>query len=110
MRQGLEYGVQGTLALTLLLSGNWFSGFCHLAILGYMVHLWAGGKVYVDTTDAFRQLPQQKRQRLVQLGAHTVLFMLVVYRSVECGIGSGAVAAGARMHSADSDMLLAWAR
>ncbi|KAI8467108.1 MAG: cornichon protein-domain-containing protein [Monoraphidium minutum] len=82
----VEYGVQGGLALILLLSGNWFTGACHLALLGYMVHLWAGGRVYVDTTDAFRQLPQQKRQKLVLLAAHTVLFMLVVYRLIEAAI------------------------
>lgn len=83
---GLEYGVQAVLTLTLLLSGKWLTGIVNLAVLGYMVHLWAGGKVYVDTTDAFRQLPQQKRQKLVQLGAHTALFMLIVYRLIESAV------------------------
>ncbi|GBF93642.1 hypothetical protein Rsub_06745 [Raphidocelis subcapitata] len=83
---GVEYAVQGALALSLLLSGNWFTGAAHLAVLGYMVHLWAGNKVYVDATDAFRQLPEQKRQRLVQLGAHTALFMVVVYRLIETAV------------------------
>jgi hypothetical protein len=85
--QGLEYGAQAALALMLVLSGNWFAGACHLAILGYMVHLWAGNKVYVDATDVFRQLPDQKRQKLALLGGHTVLFMLVVYRWGRAGRG-----------------------
>ena len=78
--QAVEYGVQAVLALLLLLSGNWLCGAAHLGLLFYMVHLWAGNKVYVDTTDVFRQLPAQKHQRLVLLAAHVVLFMLVVYR------------------------------
>lgn len=46
----------------------------------------------MDTTDAFRQLPRQKQQKLVLLGAHTALFMVVVYR---CGARGGAAAAAA---------------
>lgn len=74
--------MQGALALTLLLSGKWLAGLGHLALLAYMVHLWAGNKVYIDTTDAFRQLPALKTQRLAMLAAHTALFMLIVYRCV----------------------------
>jgi hypothetical protein len=68
------------LAAILLLSGNWFSGACHAAVLGYMAHLYSSGRMHIDTTDAFRQLPQQKLQRGILLGAHLVLFVLVVYR------------------------------
>jgi len=82
--QGVEYAVQAALSLTLLLSGNWFCGAADLAVLGYMVHLWAGNRVLLDVTDVFRQLPAQKRQKLVLLGAHTALFMLVIYR---CALG-----------------------
>lgn len=85
---GAEYAVQGALTLALLLSGNWFVGAAHVALLGYMVHLWAGNLVYVDTTEAFRQLPRQKRQKLVLLGTHTALFMVVVYRLIEAAIHS----------------------
>lgn len=53
-----------------------------------MVHLWAGGRVLVAPTDAFRQLPRQKRQRLAQLAAHTAMFMLVVYRLIEAAVHS----------------------
>ncbi len=78
--------MQGALALALLMSGNWFTGAANLAVLGYMVHLWAGNKVHLDATDVFRQLPQQKRQKLVQLACHVVLFMLVVYRLIETAV------------------------
>lgn len=93
--QGLEYGVQGVLALSLILSGKWLCGGAHLALLGYMVHLWAGNKVFVHTTDVFRQLPQQKRQRLVMLAAHTVLFMIIVYRCACAACAAELLAAGA---------------
>lgn len=70
------------MAALLLLSGNWFTGICHAALLAYMVQLYTTKRIYVDTTDAFRQLPQQKLQRGIMLGAHLVLFVVVVYRSV----------------------------
>lgn len=68
------------MAALLLLSGNWFTGVCHAALLAYMLHLHSSGRMHIDTTDAFRQLPQQKVQRGIMLGAHLALFVLVVYR------------------------------
>lgn len=70
------------MASLLLLSGNWFTGVCHVAVLAYMLQLYSSRLIYVDTTDAFRQLPQQKKQRFILLGAHLLLFVLVVYRFV----------------------------
>lgn len=64
----------------LLLSGNWFTGLCHTGLLLYMLHLYSTRRMFVDTTDAFRQLPQQKVQRGILLGSHLALFVLVVYR------------------------------
>ena len=77
-----ELAVQGAMAALLLLSGNWFTGVLHAALLAYMVHLYSTGRMHIDTTDAFRQLPQQKVQRGILLGSHLVLFVLVVYRLV----------------------------
>lgn len=77
-----ELAAQGTMAALLLLSGNWFTGACHAALLAYMFQLYSSRRIYVDTTDAFRQLPQQKMQRGIILGAHLALFVLVVYRCV----------------------------
>jgi hypothetical protein len=78
-----ELAVQGIMAALLLLSGNWFTGICHAALLAYMVQLYTTKRIYVDTTDAFRQLPQQKLQRGIMLGVHLVLFVVVVYRSAQ---------------------------
>jgi hypothetical protein len=75
------------MAALLLLSGNWFTGICHAALLAYMVQLYTTKRIFVDTTDAFRQLPQQKVQRGIMLGAHLVLFVVVVYRSAQ-GVAS----------------------
>jgi hypothetical protein len=82
-----ELVAQGGIAALLLLSGNWFTGVCHAALLVYMLHLYTTKRVYVDTTDAFRQLPQQKVQRGILLVGHLVLFVLVVYRWVWYGCG-----------------------
>lgn len=78
--------MQALLALTLTLARKWLAAAAHLTLLAYMAHLWAAGAVRVAPTDAFRQLPRQKRQRLLQLGAHTALFMLVVYRLIEAAV------------------------
>lgn len=75
------------MAALLLLLGNWFTGACHAALLAYMFQLYSSRRIYVDTTDAFRQLPQQKMQRGIILGAHLALFVLVVYRCVSRHIG-----------------------
>ena len=75
-----EIAAQAFMAGMLLLSLNWFGGACHAAVLAYMLHLHGSRLLHVDTTDAFRQLPQQKKQRFIMLGVHLLLFVLVVYR------------------------------
>lgn len=75
-----EVVTQAFMAGMTLLSGNWFCGACHAAVLAYMLQLHSSRLLHVDTTDAFRQLPQQKKQRFILLGAHLLLFVLVVYR------------------------------
>lgn len=77
-----ELAVQAFIAALLLLSGNWFAGACHAGILAYLLQLYSSRRLHVDTTDAFRQLPQQKKQRFILLGSHLVLFVIVVYRLV----------------------------
>lgn len=77
-----ELVAQALLAGMLLLSGNWLTGACHTAILGYFLHLYTSKRLQVDTTEAFRQLPQQKKQRFALLGSHLLLFVMVVYRWV----------------------------
>eukprot|EP00878_Enallax_costatus_P036309 GHUV01040757.1.p1 GENE.GHUV01040757.1~~GHUV01040757.1.p1 ORF type:complete len:122 (-),score=21.44 GHUV01040757.1:108-473(-) len=77
-----ELVAQGSIAGLLLLSGNWLAGACHAVLLAYLLQLYTSRKLHVDTTDAFRQLPQQKKQRFILLGAHLLLFIVVVYRCV----------------------------
>uniref|UniRef100_A0A383VZH0 Uncharacterized protein n=1 Tax=Tetradesmus obliquus TaxID=3088 RepID=A0A383VZH0_TETOB len=81
-----ELVAHAVMAALLLLSGNWFSGACLAAVLAYMLHLHTHRLLHVDTTDAFRQLPQQKKQRFILLGAHLLLFVLVVYRLIETAL------------------------
>ncbi|KAF6254970.1 hypothetical protein COO60DRAFT_1537822 [Scenedesmus sp. NREL 46B-D3] len=81
-----EIAAQAFMAGMLLLSLNWFGGACHAAVLAYMLHLHGSRLLHVDTTDAFRQLPQQKKQRFILLGVHLLLFVLVVYRLIETAL------------------------
>ena len=78
--------MQAALTALLLLSGNWFSGLANGAVCAYLATLWLSGAIYVDTTEAFRQLGQQKRQRGVLLAAALALFVLAVYRLIEVAI------------------------
>eukprot|EP00878_Enallax_costatus_P006911 GHUV01007241.1.p1 GENE.GHUV01007241.1~~GHUV01007241.1.p1 ORF type:complete len:160 (+),score=24.68 GHUV01007241.1:253-732(+) len=81
-----ELVAQGSIAGLLLLSGNWLAGACHAVLLAYLLQLYTSRKLHVDTTDAFRQLPQQKKQRFILLGAHLLLFIVVVYRLIETAL------------------------
>jgi hypothetical protein len=80
--QTLEYAVEGSATALYLLGGKWVIGALQLGLLAYMVHLWTSKTIKIDTTDAFRQLPQQKRQRCALLIAHLVLFGTVLCRWV----------------------------
>eukprot|EP00879_Flechtneria_rotunda_P014973 GHRR01015643.1.p2 GENE.GHRR01015643.1~~GHRR01015643.1.p2 ORF type:complete len:130 (+),score=24.06 GHRR01015643.1:137-526(+) len=81
-----ELVAQGCLAGLLVLSGKWFAGLCHAGLLAYMLQLCSTRQMYVEITDAFRQLPQQKKQRLIMLGAHLLLFVVIVYRLIETAL------------------------
>ena len=78
--QMVELVSEAICAALLLLSGKWFVGLLQLGLLVYMSKLYASRKLFVDTTDAFRQLPEQKKQRFIFLGVHLTLFIVVVYR------------------------------
>lgn len=75
-----EYAATGLSTALLLFSGNFFSGACQLAMLAFLIHLYIQRKVYVDSMDAFRQLPGHKQQRIVLLVGSLALFVLIMYR------------------------------
>lgn len=74
--------MEGSATALYLLGGKWVIGALQLGLLAYMVHLWTSKTIKIDTTDAFRQLPQQKKQRCALLIAHLILFGTVLCRWV----------------------------
>jgi hypothetical protein len=45
-------------------AGKWFIGLLQAGVLAYMLHSWAKKQHMVDATDAFKQLPVQKKVRM----------------------------------------------
>ncbi|GFR39746.1 hypothetical protein Agub_g229 [Astrephomene gubernaculifera] len=79
----LEYGAQVLLTAALLLSGKWFIGCLQLVMLGFLLHGWSSRQHVVDATDVFRQLPAQKKRRLIMFGGFLIFFILITYRLIE---------------------------
>ncbi len=71
---------QAVLSLFLLLSKHYMLAALHVAFDMYLGHLLMEKRLSVDATDAFKQLPAQKRQRTIQLAFHVLSFMVVVYK------------------------------
>jgi hypothetical protein len=78
--QVAEVAAQAVLTLFLVLSKHYALAALHIAFDLYLGHLVMDNKMHVDATDAFKQLPAQKRQRTIQLAVHVVSFMIVVYK------------------------------
>lgn len=83
-----EFGLQATLTLLMLLSGRWVLAALHLAILGYNVRLVFLQNHLIDVTEAFRQLPQEKKRRFIKLGLYVFIFIIVIYKLVETAVHS----------------------
>jgi hypothetical protein len=102
--------VEGSATALYLLGGKWVIGALQLGLLAYMVHLWTSKTIKIDTTDAFRQLPQQKKQRCALLIAHLILFGTVLCRWV--GALADCMHSDARrskhMHAAGSTPVCPW--
>lgn len=75
-----ELCLQALATALLLLSRNWFAAVAEALLLGYSLHLYLSGKIFIDTPEAFRQLPAQKKQRLIMLGGSLAMFVFIVYR------------------------------
>ncbi|KAJ9524065.1 cornichon protein-domain-containing protein [Haematococcus lacustris] len=82
----LEYSAQFVVAAILVGTAKWVAGGLHVAITAYMVHLYLKGHVYIDATDAFRQLKQQKFRRGLLFGAYCLSFVFLTYRLIETAI------------------------
>ncbi|KXZ55330.1 hypothetical protein GPECTOR_3g462 [Gonium pectorale] len=79
----VEYGAQFVLTAALLFTGKWFLGVAQLLLTAFLLHSWSVRQHVVDATDVFRQLPLQKKRRLIMFGAFLFCFVMVTYRLIE---------------------------
>ncbi|GIL80862.1 hypothetical protein Vretimale_9431 [Volvox reticuliferus] len=79
----LEYACQALLTASLLLTGKWLIGLLQLAMLAFLLHNWSTRRHVVDATDVFRQLPVQKKRRLIMFGSFLLFFVIITYRLIE---------------------------
>ncbi|KAG2496227.1 hypothetical protein HYH03_005825 [Edaphochlamys debaryana] len=78
-----EYGGQVLITAALLLTGKWFLGLLQAAMLAFLLHSWHTRQHVVDATDVFRQLPMQKKRRLIMFGSFLGYFVIITYRLIE---------------------------
>jgi len=73
--------VAGQLVLTgtLLLCGKWVVGLLHVGMSVYLLRLWLSKRIFLEPTDAFKQLPKQKSIRFVAVGFYLASFVFFVY-------------------------------
>ena len=84
-----EYGIQAALVLIMLLSRRWVVLLIHLPILAYHVRTFALDAYKTDVTEIFRQLPRERRIRIIKLGIYMGGFVFIVYKCVPVTEGDG---------------------
>eukprot|EP00898_Chlorokybus_atmophyticus_P000330 jgi/Chlat1/1298/Chrsp118S01737 len=75
-----EYALHAAATLAFLATGRWIAFLINAPLLAYHARKYLRKTHYVYVTDIFRQLPREKRERLVKLGFHMLFFVLVIYK------------------------------
>ena len=75
-----EYGIQAALVLAMLLSRRWVVLCIELPVLAYHVRTFALDNYKTDVTEIFRQLPRERRKRIVKLAIYMGGFVFIVYK------------------------------
>mmetsp|Transcript_11455 Transcript_11455/g.36202 ORF Transcript_11455/g.36202 Transcript_11455/m.36202 type:complete len:187 (-) Transcript_11455:176-736(-) len=82
-----EYVAQALLTVIMIGSGHWLFTLVNLGVAAYHVHkVFVRKDFLVDVTEIFNQLPVQKKERLIKLGAYLVCFVYIIYRLVEAAV------------------------
>ncbi|KAL6785501.1 ERV14 [Auxenochlorella protothecoides x Auxenochlorella symbiontica] len=74
-----EYGLEGFLAIWLILNGKWFSALLPLAILAFHIQQWRFGRQYIDVTEIYRQVKPRRQQAVTKLIVYLFLFAWILY-------------------------------
>jgi hypothetical protein len=81
-----EYGIQAALVLAMLLSRKWVVLCIELPVLAYHVRTFALNDYKTDVTEIFRQLPRERRKRIIKLAIYMGGFVFIVYKCDSAGL------------------------
>jgi hypothetical protein len=94
-----EFGLQALLTALMVFSGRWLVGGLHLIVLAFNVRLVFLQQHRVDVTEVFREIPREKKLRMVKLGMYVLIFVIVIYKLVETAVHTLLTPEG-RVHAA----------
>jgi len=78
-----EVAAQAALLGFYLLAGFWLLALLQLPITLFHARCYYRRELMMDVTEAFRELPREKRQRLVKLGYYLLCLLFVILRLVQ---------------------------
>lgn len=85
-----EIGLHSFVALTMLLSGNWFSLILNLPILVWNFDKVFKKRIRLDATEIFRTVSRHQKESFVKLGMYLMLFLWYLYQMITTLIADGA--------------------
>lgn len=77
-----EAGLHGVLTTLFLLNGYWFCFLLNLPVLAYNINKFYNKVQLLDATEIFRTLGKHKRESLLKLGFHLLMFFFYLYRMI----------------------------
>lgn len=82
-----EFAGHAGLTVLLLFTGHWIMFLLNLPLLVYHARHYSRNTHLMDVTEIFKDLEAEKRLRLIKLGFYLSLFIVVIFRLVETGVG-----------------------
>uniref|UniRef100_A0A7S1SUI6 Cornichon family protein n=1 Tax=Tetraselmis chuii TaxID=63592 RepID=A0A7S1SUI6_9CHLO len=92
-----ELVAQAVLTGLLLVSGKWFVAIFQIAVLAFHIHRFFRNDQYTDVTEIFKQLPEQKKRRILKLVLYLISFVIIIYRLVETAVTALLTPAGRKV-------------
>lgn len=79
-----EFLVQGALCILLILTWHWVPLLLMAPITYFHLRLFMDRKHYIDVTEIFRVLGEEKKYRMIKLVMYFCIFIIVIYKLVIC--------------------------
>ncbi|KAK9827272.1 hypothetical protein WJX81_006715 [Elliptochloris bilobata] len=83
-----KYVIEAVLFALLLLTGKWVTASLLLGVCAWDLRTYLRSEHKVDVTEIFRQIPHEKKVRMVSLLVYLVTFVITIYKLVETAIYS----------------------